>query len=450
MASFSVKPPSGMRDFLPEEILRRRSVIAVISKIYEEHGFLPLETPTMERLDVLLGKYGEEGDRLVFKVLHRGAKLEKALEQQPVKTGDLAELGLRYDLTVPLARVYALHREKLGTMFKRYQIQPVWRADRPARGRFREFFQCDVDIIGSREVLAEMDIFMAVCEIMELLGFEDFSLHINHRGLLSATMEAFGVPKEKETEALVILDKLDKIGRDAVMAELEAKLGATDLGEKLAPLFNLVEEKGTFEDLKKYYATVSLSAQGVTALEELEKLHRWSSELGNTRLFFHPLLARGLDYYTGPIYELRLENESASLGGGGRYDGLIGSFCGGEIPAVGFSFGLERLLVLMEERGMFDSQGSESPVCIAALEEEHAAFALSCAASLRKNGVRVDIFPGVTSPSKVFKWADRSKVRFVILIGGEEVESGRLTVKDMSNGALHQDSLQGLHSFFKK
>ncbi len=450
MAKISTKPPSGMRDLLPAEVKKRRAVINTISTVYERHGFEPLETPSMERLEVLLGKYGEEGDRLVFKVLHRGRKLERALGRERVSPRDLSELGLRYDLTVPFARVYAAHREALGSIFKRYQIQPVWRADRPAKGRFREFYQCDVDIVGTPQLLAEIDLFMAITEIMGELGFGEFTLLLNHRGLLRGLLRALGAPMEQETGILVTLDKLDKIGPEGVRKALSEQGVSPSLLAGLDPLFQLVQAGAGAEKLKDFFRGLDLPPEGEVGLRELFTLLDWAGALGiGKRIRFNPLLARGLDYYTGAIYELRLEGEVQSLGGGGRYDGLIGSMAGDQVPAVGFSFGLERLLVLMEERGMFDTGTPAKRLLIAAVEEEAIPFALEVAQTLRHGGLVADLFPRRQAPGKVFRWAQRARIEWVVLAGGEELRSGLLTLKNMVTGEFKKIPKEDLPGFFQ-
>ncbi|HEB52508.1 MAG TPA: histidine--tRNA ligase, partial [bacterium] len=341
----STKPPSGMRDFLAEDVVRRRHVLAIVQRVYESFGFVPLETPTIENLTTLLGKYGPEGDQLLYRLLHRRDKLRRAIEAGASRPEGLSELdlaaeGLRYDLTVPLARVVANYKN-LPAFYKRYQIQPVWRADRPAKGRFREFYQCDVDITGTRSLVADAEVCGAIATVLTELGFDRFEISTNHRELLRALVAMAGVPAEQESLALVALDKLDKVGADGVRAELIGKgIGA---GEADALL-------GTLDDLRAPGALERLAAgdgpgaQGARELRDLFDVAQAGP--AECHLKFDPTLARGLSYYTGPIFEVRVEGLGGSMGGGGRYDGLIGMFQKQPVPAVGFSLGLERVLLV--------------------------------------------------------------------------------------------------------
>src|SRR5262245_7375717 len=329
----STKPPSGTRDFLPDDIRRREYVIGVVRDIYERYGFEPLETPAFENIETLLGKYGEEGNKLIFKILKRG---------EHEHTGE-ADLALRYDLTVPLARVVAQYQNELPRFFKRYQIQPVWRADRPAKGRFREFFQCDLDSIGSTSALVEADVLAAICEVLTTLGFDDFVVRLNHRQLLAALLQTAGVPAALHGSALVALDKLDKIGPDGVQKEFVAR----GVDERAAAQCLSLFGSRTLDELERH----------VGAHESLANLRAIAAASEPTaaarRIRIDPSLARGLSYYTGAIMEVAVADLAGSLGGGGRYDGLVGMFLGRDVPACGFSLGLERILVVMAERNMF-------------------------------------------------------------------------------------------------
>ncbi len=431
MSSKAPLPPTGTRDFLPSAVRRRRAVMEVILKHFERHGFEPLETPAMERLDVLLGKYGEEGDKLLFRVLHRGDKLKRQLEKPGIGEADLAELGLRYDLTVPLARVVANHGDQLTRIFKRYQIQPVWRADRPAKGRFREFFQCDVDIVGSGEILAELDIFSAVCEIMDELGISGYELHVNHRRWLSGLLESLEIPGGRHAMVLGALDKLDKIGPEGVLRELEKPELEPGAVARLAELFPAFMEEDPQPGNHAF--RVREMTGGPNAMEQLQVvLDQVTGRLG--RLKWNPLLARGLDYYTGLIYELRIPPWSSSFGGGGRYDNLIGMFSGRSIPAVGFSFGLERLMEFIEEHGPTEAQPCHADAVVAVLDSSALKTVSGWVASLREQGFRMDLFPEITSPGKVMKWADRKKVKWVFLAGLNELETGTVFWKNLASG----------------
>ena len=440
--SISTKPPSGFRDFLPADVRRREHVFDVIRRNYEAHGFERLETPCFERLSTLLGKYGDEGDQLIFKILKRGDKLTKAIDKPDTAPEDLTDTGLRYDLTVPLARVYAQHKNALPTIFKRYQIAPVWRADRPQRGRFREFYQCDVDVVGSTSMTVEAEVAGALASVLRDLGFEGARIHINHRGLLRAIIEAAGIPLELETEALVAIDKLDKIGADGVRGELVDR-GIPQAGiEALLGILSIqtTGEQGTYtnaQTLEQLAEHVGELESGRKALDELGQVLRYAAGgAAGPLLYVDPFLARGLSYYTGPIFEIRSDDFRGSLGGGGRYDGLIGMFGKQDVPACGFSLGVERILVLMEERGMFDEDASSVDVVVTLLKEDYVADALQLANELRAEGVRVDVYPNCGDKlKKQLKYANERNAPYVALLGPDELDAGVVAVKNMREGS---------------
>lgn len=424
------KPAKGTRDFLAADVRRREHVVGIIREVYEAHGFVPLETPTFERLDTLLGKYGDEGDQLVFKILHRGQNLvdgvreaAAALERPGVvergRSGEtapsvealLADLGLRYDLTVPLARVVAEHRGRLPGVYRRYQIQPVWRADTPGKGRFREFHQCDVDVVGTDAQLAEVEVSGAVAQALERLGFDDFEIRLNHRQLLRALVEVSGVPPELEVAAIVALDKLDKVGRDGVLEELRAKGVGSDPGSRL---LDAVQGEA---DWDRIAPVVEGTDRGRTALADLAQITALAAETpAGSRLVPSPALARGLGYYTGAIFEIAVRDLSGSLGGGGRYDGLVGMFSGRDIPACGFSLGLERILVVMEARGMFPELGGAADVLVAPLDAGLEARSLRIARVLRQAGLRVEVHPKRDKAGKIRKSADERGFGHAVLL----------------------------------
>ncbi len=400
-----------MRDFLPDQVRKREYVIGVIKSVYEKFGFEPLETPSIENLSTLTNKYGEEGDQLMYKILKRGEKLKKQLgREDDVKENDLADLALRYDLTVPLARVFANYRNELPKFFKRYQIQPVWRADRPAKGRYREFYQCDVDVIGSKSMVVEAELLSAVSEVLGTLGFSDFTIRTNHRATLTKLVEEAGIPEEQTSDALVGLDKLDKVGAEGVRNEL-SKRGVDE--SAVGKFLELVDSK--------------------TVPEELLELNELAP---NVR--FDASLARGLSYYTGAIFEIVLTNGDfqGSLAGGGRYDGLIGMFGKEEIPAVGISLGLERILYIMEERGMFpdDLKTNAADVLVTIWNEETASESLKLAGELRDKGLRVTVYPQADKLGKQFKYADQINASFVCVLGESEIAENKVTLKDMKTG----------------
>jgi len=410
-----------MRDFLPEDVRRRQYVIEVVRRVYERYGFEPLETPSLENIETLTGKYGEEGNQLIFKVLKRG---------EGESSGE-ADLALRYDLTVPLARVVAEHRGKLPRFFKRYQIQPVWRADRPARGRFREFYQCDVDAIGSTSPVVEVEMIAAVSEVLQALGFTDFVVQLNHRQLLTAMLEAAGVEAARHGDALIAIDKLDKIGRDGVTKDLAARGIAEATARTCLDAF---EDAAAFDRLVTATPEGSAARANVTAIMQLA-----DATPAKGHVQFTPRLARGLSYYTGAIMEIAVEG-IGSLGGGGRYDGLIGMFSGENIPACGFSLGLERILVVMGERGMFPAhvQVSGPDVLVTIFDQPLAAQSLRLAKELRAADLRVELYPEALRSGKdlgkAFKYADARRARFVTVLGQDEIARGEVKIKEMSTG----------------
>jgi histidyl-tRNA synthetase len=458
----NTQPARGMRDFLPADVRRREYVIGVIKEVYERYGFEPLETPAVENIETLLGKYGEEGNQLIFKILKRG---------EHEKTGE-ADLALRYDLTVPLARVVAQYRNELPKFFKRYQIQPVWRADRPARGRFREFYQCDVDVLGSRSMVVEAEILSAASEVLYELGknndddkkkFDDFVIVLNHRDILRGILESFNVEEAKQSDVLVAIDKLDKIGEQGVLRELIERGALTE--EKAIKFIELInysppadipekitkeieegrlknDNSSILEKLNSLIGENEFGKKGIEAVKQILDLTENSSARGRVR--FQPNLARGLSYYTGTIFEIGLNRLNSDgrlafagrIGGGGRYDNLVGMFSGQDVPACGFSLGLERIIVVMTERGMFPPALTQSPadVMVTLWNEESIADSLQLATGLRAEGLRVDLYPEADKLGKQFKYASARGIAFVAVIGAEEKARGEVALKDMRSG----------------
>ena len=476
------QPARGMRDFLPADVRKREYVIGIIKEVYQKYGFEPLETPAVENLETLTGKYGEEGSQLMFKILKRGEKLSELSELGKLQSSEtqsthnsvnsLADLALRYDLTVPLARVVANYKDKLPKFFKRYQIQPVWRADRPARGRYREFYQCDVDAIGSSSMIVEAELISAVCEILERLGFEDFEVRVNHRKLLTGILVAAGVSENKHTDALISIDKLDKIGAEGVLQELTQRGVEEKTGLILIQYFKSAEQAPGFfeaqanylresEDIRKEFSDVSnfkklackiynetliknyrelfdnLEIETV-GVDELEEIIGLTDEVQISKSRIDVSLARGLSYYTGAIFEVVLTNGdfAGSIGGGGRYDGLIGMFGKEQIPACGFSLGLERILVVMEERGMFppELQTNSADVMVTIWNEESIAESLKLASELRSQGLRVLVYPEADKLGKQFKYASSINVPYVCILGENELAENKVAVKNMLTG----------------
>jgi histidyl-tRNA synthetase len=435
-----------MRDFLPADVRRREYVIGVVREVYERYGFEPLETPAVENIETLTGKYGEEGNQLIFKILKRG---------EGERTGE-ADLALRYDLTVPLARVVAEYGERLPKFFKRYQIQPVWRADRPARGRFREFYQCDVDAIGSRSMIVEAELCAAVSDVLTQLGFTNFTIRLNHRQALAGVLEQAGIAPELHGDALVALDKLDKIGAEGVAREFAARGIAEEAGGRLLDFVagvasleraaELVADDSAERQREGFNAAVlgrlvefvGVHEAGARGADELRQILQFAEATGaGGRIKIDPSLARGLSYYTGAIMEISVPDLAGSLGGGGRYDNLVGMFSKQQVPACGFSLGLERIIVMMTERGMFpaDLERAAADVLVTIWDESSASDALALARELRAGGLRVDVYPdGGDKVGKQFKYASARGVPFVAVAGPDERARGEVALKDMRSG----------------
>ena len=436
----STSPARGMRDFLPVDVRRRAHVIGVIRSVYERYGFQPLETPAVENIETLLGKYGDEGNQLIFKILKRGEH----------EASGQADLALRYDLTVPLSRVVAEHRHVLPRFFKRYQIQPEWRADRPARGRFREFYQCDVDAIGSTSPLVEVELCAAACEVMAALGFADFTLRLNHRAVLAGVLETAGIPADRHGDALVALDKLDKIGVDGVRAEYAQRGLAAAAADTVlsvlagagAPDANAAASRADADaanarDLARAEAAVAGHEAALAGLATIRRVLAWCADTpaaGRVRVDLS--LARGLSYYTGCIMEMAVPDLAGSLGGGGRYDNLVGMFGKEQVPAAGFSLGLERILVVMAERGMFPDALTTTPadVVVTIWNEADTPDALRLAHDLRAHGLRVELYPEPDKLARQFKYAVTLGVPFVAILGEDEKEAGEVALKDLRTG----------------
>lgn len=439
----NLAPPSGFRDFLPEEAAFRQQTFAWVRGVFERHGFLPLETPALERLEVSRGVYGQEAEnKLTFRALRRGEDLAEALTRLPAE-GDaaLSELGLRYDLTLPLARVVASRRGALPPVFRRYQLAPVWRADRPGRGRFREFYQCDLDILGTSSLLAEAEVLTAGLSALRGLGFRDAVLKINHRGVMRALLAEAGVPLELHKAVLGALDKLDKAGREAVSQEW-AELGASS-----AALWSVLEEG----DLR---GLLSRRPEGLKALDEIAALSEaLRAEAVCSRVEADFTLARGLDYYTGLIYEVQVPGYEGSVGGGGRYDGLVEALGGPPTPACGFSLGIERILMLMQEdparRPPFSPlSGPEAMVLVPG--EAATPRAAEWARTLRSWGVRTSLhLEPSQSLGQQFRRAAESGARLALLVGDREEAAGVVAIKDLVAKEQHEVPRAGVQDLLR-
>jgi histidyl-tRNA synthetase len=402
-------------------------VIGIVREVYERYGFEPLETPAFENIETLLGKYGEEGNKLIFKILRRG-------DHEASGTADLA---LRYDLTVPLARVVAQYQNELPKFFKRYQIQPVWRADRPARGRFREFYQCDIDSMGSKSVVVEAELLGAVSDVMTRLGFDDFVVRLNHRRLLSAILERSGLPVEQHGEALIAIDKLDKLDREKVAMDMVARGIDSATAIRCLDAFIRPSTSDNADLLQSLEGSLADHHEGAIAVAEVKELLRLcEATQAAKRIRLDPSLARGLSYYTGAIMEITVPDLAGSLGGGGRYDNLVGMFLGRDVPACGFSLGLERIIVVMTERNMFPAAVARGgvDVMVTMWSDATRGEALALARELRAAGLRVDVYPEADKLGKQFKYASGRNVPLVAILGDDERAQGKVGIKDMTSG----------------
>ena len=446
--------PKGTRDFSPVEVSKRNYIISIMRHHFEKYGYQPIETPSFENSETLMGKYGDEGDRLIFKILNSGDFLDKVSseELQTINakqlTGKISEKALRYDLTVPFARYVVQHQSEIEFPFKRYQIQPVWRADRPQKGRFREFYQCDADVVGSESLLNEAEFVLIYQEALSQLGLKDFSILINNRKILSGIAEIIGKP-ELIIDMTVAIDKLDKIGFDGVCKELlERGFTQSDI-EKLQPI---IELKGSnsekIQALKKVLAYSEIGQKGIEEVETIftyiQQLQTPNATLPNVALDI--TLARGLNYYTGAIFEVK-SNEVAmgSIGGGGRYDDLTGMFGLKNLSGVGISFGADRIYDVLEELDAFPKNTTESTkVLISNFDETSEAFALPILSQLRAAGIAAELYPQAAKLKKQLGYADSKRIPYVILIGSEEMASGLLSLKNMNSGEQSTLTMQAL------
>lgn len=438
--------PKGTRDFLPTAMLQREYILDRVRKVFKKYGFGPIETPAMEKLETLTGKYGEEGDRLIFRLLPRGEKLEKALQTPEDFKGSVEE-ALRYDLTVPFARFVVQNQNELHFPFKRYQIQSVWRADRPQKGRFREFTQCDADAVGSTSLLQELE-FMAIYQ--EVFGALKLpvKVKINHRQILAGLTQAFGV-KEHWQAFTVALDKLDKIGLSGVSKELEERQLPDGAKKALETIVNL---KGDFSaKLEQLTEIVERTDAGRKGLEDLRFVWQGAQELGLAAdLELDLSLARGLDYYTGCIFEVVPEGlKLGSVGGGGRYDDLTGIFGMKDMPGIGISFGLDRIHIAMLDLDLFPPlAGSRTEVLFINFGKEEGLHSLRLAQELRRLGVPSEVYPDAVKLKKQMSYADKNGIQHVVMIGAEEMKKGRYTLKLMESGEQKELSRLELLEYF--
>lgn len=435
--------PRGMRDFGPQEVARRSYIIQHIREVFECYGFEPLETPAMELLSVLTGKYGEEGDQLLFRVLNSGDFL-KDVSANDLEKGArylsslICEKGLRYDLTVPFARYVVMHQHELAFPFKRYQIQPVWRGDAPQKGRYREFYQCDADVVGTDSLLCEAEIILMMREVFARLGISDYTIRLNHRQLLAAMSEWVGAAGQEQA-LCVAIDKLDKIGQEGVWKELQQKGFEPSQIQRLIPLLELnTAFDDTMATLAKQLGQLDSASK---AIADLQSLREWVEAASGCSWAQLPVrldltLARGLSYYTGTIFEVRINNVNiGSVSGGGRYDNLTGVFGKEGLSGVGFSFGLDRLYDVMEALGLFPQAArAGAQVMFVHFDHESNRQLLPILQAVRAAGIRAELYPTADKLKKQMKYADKKGIAWVVLAGSQELQQDSLQIRNMQTG----------------
>jgi histidyl-tRNA synthetase len=444
--------PKGTRDFNPQEVAKRNYIFNTIRGAFETFGFQPIETPSFENSETLMGKYGDEGDRLIFKILNSGDYLNKVplefleYKQENVITSIISEKALRYDLTVPFARYVVQHQNEIEFPFKRYQIQPVWRADRPQKGRFREFFQCDADVVGSDSLWQEVEFIQLYDAVFSALKLEGVTIKISNRKILSGIAEVIGA-SDKLIDFTVALDKLDKIGEEKVKEEMLGK-GIPQSGiDKLKPLFTL---SGTFESqIESLKGILSTSEEGKKGIEELAFINAAITELGLTTasVQLDVTLARGLNYYTGAIFEVAAPKtvQMGSIGGGGRYDDLTGIFGLNNVSGVGISFGLDRIYLVLEELNLFPETISKTvEVLFINFGDKEALFSLKAIKKLRIQGINAELYPDAAKMKKQMMHANKRNIPFVVLVGEDEMQSNTYTLKNMVSGEQNKLLLEEL------
>jgi len=445
--------PQGTRDFSPEVVRKRTYILNIVKNVFELYGFQPLETPAMENLETLMGKYGEEGDKLIFRILNNGLerpeKQQKAREDfekilQGKNEKGITERALKYDLTIPFARYVAMNHGQLNFPFKRYQVQPVWRADKPQRGRYREFYQCDADVVGSNSLLNEVELAHIYAEVFTQLGLSNISLRINHRKILTALAEQCGGGGQFGAITIAI-DKLDKIGLEKVKEELLSR-GLTN--DQVAVVEKYLQVNGSNDDiLRSLDSIIGNSAEGKKGLEELRYILTRQPAIGLT---IDPTLARGLNYYTGTIFEVKApaEVKIGSIGGGGRYDDLTGLFGVPGIPGVGISFGVDRIYDVLEELNLFPPAINVSTqVLFFNLGKEEAERSFVLMQELRQKGLRCELYHEEAKMDKQFKYAEKKNIPYAIIIGDRDLAAGTANIKDLLNRKQETISLSALLSY---
>jgi histidyl-tRNA synthetase len=440
--------PKGTRDFLPKQMAGRNYIFDTIKTIFKNHGFLQIETPAVENLSTLTGKYGEEGDQLMFKILNRGDKFRKAVSNQSNNESDFTELALKYDQTVPFARFVVQNQNEITFPFKRYQIQPVWRADRPGKGRYREFYQCDVDIVGSDSLLCEVEFIQIYNEVLEALAIPDYTIKINNRKILYGIAEIVG-EKEKIIDITTAIDKLDKIGLEKVNEELYSKGVSNDAIDKLQSIIKL--SGSTNQKINSLKDFLSKSEIGLKGLEELDYIFDFVDELGlNSSIVLDVTLARGLNYYTGVIFEVESNGFKGSICGGGRYNGLTDQFGLKGIGAAGISFGADRIYDVMLENNLFPKDVLQSlKVFFVNFGIEEERYIMPLLVKLRSIGISSEIYPRKVKMKKQMSYANSKGAEYVVLIGSDEIELEQLSVKNMATGEQEKISFVNFLSKFK-
>ena len=449
--------PKGTRDFSPAEVAKRQYIISIIKSNFEKFGFQPIETPSFENSETLMGKYGEEGDRLIFKILNSGDYLDKISgdELQTINakqlTNQISEKALRYDLTVPFARYVVQHQNEIEFPFKRCQIQPVWRADRPQKGRFREFFQCDADVVGSKSLWQEVELVQLYDSVFTQLGLTGATIKINNRKILSGIAEVIGA-QDKLIDFTVALDKLDKIGEEGVKKEMIEKGISESAIEKVQPLFHFT---GTIsEKIEQLSSLLATSEEGMKGVQELQFICDNVAKLGlnSALLDLDVTLARGLNYYTGAIFEVAPPKQVSigSIGGGGRYDDLTGIFGLPNVSGVGISFGLDRIYLVIEELGLFpETVTSTSKALFVNYGEQEAFYALEAITKLRNSGIKVELYPDAVKVGKQFQYADKRGIPFAIIVGETEMNEGKFALKNLLTGSQELVDFESLKNTLK-
>ena len=440
--------PKGTRDFGPLQMARRNYILDTIKDTFRLFGYQQLETPAMENLSTLTGKYGDEGDQLLFKILNSGDFLKNVnfddiAAGAPKVLPKVAEKGLRYDLTVPFARYVVMNRNEIVFPFKRFQIQPVWRADRPQRGRYREFYQCDADVVGTDSLICEAEILLMIRRVFSHLKLSDYTIKINNRKILTGISEVIGQPG-REGDLCVAIDKLDKIGWEKVQEELQQRGFAAESIDKLSPIVAL--ENSNAEKIAFLETFLHDSATGLQGLRELKEIFEVLAGFGEgeEKVDFDVVLARGLSYYTGAIFEVKINNVSiGSVAGGGRYDNLTGVFGLPDVPGVGFSFGVDRIYDVLEELKLFpESQMDGTQVMIGYMDNEGMTYGLKVLSQIRAKGISAEIYPEAARLKKQFNYADKKSIPYVMLVGSAEMAQQKVTIKNMKSGEQQMLALE--------